>query len=177
MKRIKINEEAYRLQPCTLASIDNLLSIQAEAFKHLDYKETLRKNSKEMLESCLQPPHHTIGVFYRQKMIAFGILYIGGNSDENLAKNIGIEPSMIQKTANIKLIIVRPQYRGNRLQCVLIEAIEAYAIKQGFKQLACTIAPGNSHSIINFEKKGYRYYDTIETYGGLKRNRYLKKLP
>ena len=53
----------FTFAPCGPEYIDTILAIQEEAFSLLEDEQWLRRNSREMLESCLLPPHSTIGVF------------------------------------------------------------------------------------------------------------------
>ncbi|HHX80691.1 MAG TPA: GNAT family N-acetyltransferase [Acholeplasmataceae bacterium] len=175
MSRIKILPDAYEIKPLSDIYLPELLKLQENAFLNLENEELLRRNSDTTLRDCLVN-HYTLGVIYKGILIAFGILYFGKLTNENIGYDLDLNIDEIIKTANIKLIIVHSAYRGNGLQRRLIGELEKEAIKRGFNTLACTIAPGNFYSIRNFEACGFKFYKQKQKYNGLIRNIYLKKI-
>lgn len=166
----------FEFRSCDLSQLDSLCDIQEEAFGVLGDERLLRRNTRGMLAACLQPPHHTVGVFCGEEMAAFGILYIGGRSEENLGSHMGLEGEELDGTANLKLFIVRPAYRGHGLQRQLIERLEITASEMGFWRLCASISPLNRHSAANFTAMGYTKDGSDVLYGGLERDIYYKTL-
>ncbi len=166
----------YNFKKCSENDIEKICALQDEAFLHLESPDILRKNTKEMLKSCLKDPHYTIGAFKENNLVAFCILYDGKNTDENIGKDIGINEKDLTSVANIKLVIVSPQHRGNGLQKKLITLLEKIAQEKGKKMLCTTVSPYNTVSIKNFEALGFVFHSTKTKYGGLKRNIYFKKI-
>lgn len=171
---MKFSDNEFIFKKCTIDHINSICKIQEEAFAHLDDPDILRKNSREVLSECLIEPHYTLGSFYHNKLIAFAILYDGGKSEENIGYDIDIEDSMLNLVANIKLVIVLPEYRGNGLQKKLILKLEKIAKEKDKKILCATVSPKNNFSIRNFELLGYKFHSCKIKYGGLKRNIYFK---
>ncbi len=173
---MKIQKSDFVFKECGPEYIDEIMHIQDVAFENMDNTATLRKNSREMLLSCLSEPHYTLGAFVGDELAAFIVLYVAGNSNENLGRDAGIPEESLDTVANVKLVIVLPKYRGNGLQRMLTEKLESVAKTRGFKTLCCTVSPENTPSIRNFEACGYKFYQTKEKYDGLLRNIYYKEI-
>lgn len=173
---MKIPISDFTFRECGPEYIDEILHIQDAAFENMDDTEILRKNSREMLLTCLSEPHYTLGAFVGDELAAFIVLYVPGHSAENLGRDAGISEEMLDTVANVKLVIVLPKYRGNSLQKILTGKLEEAARTRGFKTLCCTVSPKNILSMRNFEACGYKLYQTKEKYDGLLRNIYYKEI-
>ena len=173
---MKINLNNVYYKPLQKDSISTLLEMQEEAFDHANgNSDFLRRNTYETLEVCFYHPSLVLGAFYEEKMIAFGILYVAGNTKENLALDLD-ECEDVTKNANVKLTIVRPDFRGNGLQAELITKLEEHAKKEGFTWLTSTVSPANPWSMHNLLKCGFTQSKVLEKYGGLKRMLFSKKI-
>lgn len=166
----------FTFKRCGTEHLGDLLAIQEEAFALLEDDRLLRRNTEEMLASCLREPHITVGVFDGEEMAAFGILYIAGDSAENLGRKIGFEGEEMLATANYKLVIVRPRYRGKGLQRTLAGLLEDEARKLGYRHICSSVSPYNQYSARNFEKAGYERRGRAVLYGGLERDIFYKSL-
>ncbi len=173
---LKYSDSEFEFKECSIKDIDAICEIQEKAFENLQNSNLLRRNSREMLERCLKKPHYTLGAFHNEKLIAFAILYDGETTTENIGYDIGVKGDELISVANIKLIIVLPDYRGNGLQVKLVSKLEKVAQDNGKKILCATVSPDNAYSIKNFEQLGYVFYSQKEKYGGLVRNIYYKKI-
>ncbi len=155
--------------------LDDLISIQDEAFKFIENEEILRKNSRSVLLDCLTN-HYTLGAFHKNKLVAFSILFFGKDTKENLGHNLDLDSSLLSSVVNVKLIIVKKHYRGHSLQFIFINKLEKIAKTMGYKILAATISPLNIYSIKNFLKADFIFHKETLKYGGLKRNIYYKTI-
>lgn len=108
-----------------------------------------------------------------------GVLMITfpGLAQENLGNDIGFSEEQLLRTAHMESAAVLPQYRGNRLQYLLMQSAEKEAAERGYGYLMCTIHPENRYSKENALRQGYQVMKTKEKYGGLLRDILLKKLP
>ncbi|MBO4961275.1 MAG: GNAT family N-acetyltransferase [Flavobacteriales bacterium] len=170
----------FTFRPIDGSSIDTVMEIQKAAFAVMTNPQILRANTREMLLDCLEN-HYGIGVYTleegEEKMVAFGVLYFPGNSDENLAHYLYDDIENYDIYANMKLIIVLPQYRGQGLQRSITEVLEYEARRRGIQELFCTISPYNPHSQNNMTAIGYEFITLVEgKYDGASRNVYHKRL-
>ena len=176
---MKIEQTKITYKPLGIESIPQLLEIQEETFelaaKNNVDPDFLRRNTYETLAVCFEEPSLVLGAYYENELIAFGILYVAGKTEENLAKDIdGV--CDVTTNANVKLTIVRPQYRGNSLQYNLISKLEEYAREKGFIWLSSTVSPANPWSYANLERCGFTVHKILKKYGGMQRILFVKKI-
>ncbi|MBQ8413842.1 MAG: GNAT family N-acetyltransferase [Clostridia bacterium] len=173
---MKIDVTNISYKQLTPDYIPELLEIQEETFAHATgSSDFLRRNTTETLSVCFPAPSLVLGAYYEGRMIAFGILHAAGTTSENLAKDID-EVEDVTENANVKLIIVRPDYRGNGLQRALIIKLGEHAKECGFKWLSSTVSPENPWSKNNLEACGFTLNKVLKKYGGLERYLFVKKI-
>ncbi len=150
------------------ADLPEIMDVQEQTFAALEDSNTLRRNTPETFAVCFEKPSVAYGVMYQGQMIAFGMLYCAGENDENLGKSLDT-PVDLSKVANVKVIIVRPAFRGNGLQKYLIAKLEQHAKANGYTIFMATAAPDNKYSMDNFLSSGYTCVKVLKKYGGLQR--------
>ena len=156
--------------------IPTLLEIQEEAFKaQVGSPDFLRRNTKETFSVCFSDNSLVLGVFFDGEIVGFGILLDAKDTSENLAKDVDMI-SDLMISSNVKLIIVRPKFRGNGIQRILIDKLSEHAKNVGFEWLCTTVSPVNSWSLDNFIKSGFIEHKRLEKYGGLSRILLCKKI-
>lgn len=168
-------ERSFSIQRCTLAQLPEILHIQEETIRALSNPALLRRNTPQMLESCLLAPHITLGAFDGDAIAGFSVLYFPTDPTEDLAGLLTTVDISGKKAANYKLCIVRQDYRGYGLQRLLEQALEECAVAEGVQLLCATVSPENEHSMRNVLRCGYTYDRTLQKYG-LPRNLYYKFL-
>lgn len=176
MNTLKYSNIDFNFKKCTIENIDEICEIQEIAFQNLTDTNLLRRNTREVLQTCLFDPHYTLGVFHKDKLIAFAVLYDGQNTIENIGRDIGIAEENLNFVVNFKLVIVLPDYRGNGLQQELIHKLEAIAKANNKRIMCATISPFNTYSIKNFERSGFKFHSKKTKYGNLERCIYYKNL-
>jgi len=168
--------ENISYQKCDKTHLADIMKIQRDALLIMTDKTLLRENSEDKLALCLLEPHYTLGAFYEDKLIAFAILYVGGETEENLGLSLEDIDHVANDVVNLKLIIVSKEFRGNKLQISLVRKLEELAIEKRFYYICATIATNNEHSTKNFEKLGYHFEKQEIKYEGFMRNLYRKVL-
>ena len=176
---MKIDSSKIRYVPLQNDIIPILLEMQEQTFEYAEKNgvdpDFLRRNTYDTLAVCFNDPSLVLGAYYEGELIAFGILYVAGKTDENLAKDIdGV--SDVTENANIKLTIVRPDYRGNGLQYELITRLGEHARQSGFKWLSSTVSPANPWSRRNLERCGFTVHKILQKYGGMQRILFVKQI-
>ncbi len=164
----------FELKKCEANEINDILRIQEEAFAVIERPDILRRNTPEMLLSCLSAPHYTIGAYCQGLLVGFAVLYDAGDDAENLGRDIGYAEDELSDVINLKLVIVSPKYRGNGLQRRMTEELEKVAAKLNKRCICVTVSPFNKVSRSNIESMGYKYHSQKEKYGGVLRNLYYK---
>lgn len=173
---MKIDKNEFVYKPLGIESIPALLDLQEDAFAHAgDSTDFLRRNTYETLAPCFDGDSLVLGVFHGELLVAFGILYCAGDTKENLAHDLD-EVEDVTENANVKLVIVRYEYRGNGLQKELIARLGEHARERGYKWLSSTVSPENPWSMNNLIANGYTEAKVLVKYGGLKRILFAKKI-
>lgn len=174
---MKIATEELQYRKLEEEHIPHLLAFQEDVFNEDENaKETLRRNTYETLKPCFNKESLVLGVYYHEEMVAFGILYFAGEDHENLAYSLDEIPENIKEYGNVKLIIVKKNYRGNGIQRLLIERFVDYARKHGYAGLLSTASPLNIPSCKSLERCDFKLAKVVKKYGGLTRNLYFLKL-
>ncbi len=190
------NTNNFKIKCLYQNDVDLMVELQQiilDEVKEKGKEGLFRENTRGMFELCVQSPNHSVGIFDGDKMIALGILFDGLGTDEDLStdlvkhdvrgkvsrryKSTDLKDKTIQHiSANMKLTLVHPDYRGMGLQIMLLNKLEALAKFFGYTHLCCTISPDNAPSISNVEKCGYEFDHKALKYGGLTRNIYVKEI-
>ena len=165
----------FEFRKLDVSYTDGIMKIQDETFKGLPDSNLLRRNTREMIESCLKEPNITIGAFCNDELAGFGVLYFPNEKAEELAPLVKSTDTVNLKSANFKLCIVREKYRGNSLQYELGIRIENEAVLHDCKIICATVSPKNIYSRNNILRLGYEYDRTLEKYG-LERDLFFKIL-
>ena len=162
---------------------DQINQIQKETVIQSDkiHKGMLRANTEEMISSCLNPPHDTVGVFHNNELVGFGILYDPNvDLNESIKKELDltIEKAIAdiddQDIMHIKLVIIKDEHRGHHLQYHVNKELERLAREKGKKLLLTTVSPYNVPSVKNTFKSGFTYKKTVKKYDGAIRLIYAK---
>ena len=173
MNHLVVND--FSIRKLDKSYIPQMLSLQEEVLITLKNPDILRRNTYETLEVCFSSPSLVLGAFDKNVFAGFGILYIAGEDSENLAYSLDSHEDL-GLYGNIKLVIVRKQYRGNGLQKKFVALFEKYAYDIGIKYLLSTVSPNNLYSSRNLEESGYSVVKQLKKYGGKPRLLYYKNI-
>ena len=155
------------------ADVADMAAIEAEALSSQERPDLLRPNGVAVLAHCEESPHLSLGAFVGEALAGFAVLYVPDSAAEDLSLSLTTRPC--GKTANFKLCIVRPPYRGHGLQCALGRRLEAEARRQGIEVLCSTVSPYNEASRRSLERLGYQRDRQLQKYG-FERLLYCKRL-
>ncbi len=173
MTKILLKEfDIHQLGPNNL---EEILQLQERIFATLEDKSTLRRNTPEMFRSCVESPHYSLGVWHQDQLVGLAIMYCPDMGEENLAKCLQGVQVDASTSANYKLVVVEPNYRGNGLQFHLGLLLEQQALIKGKTVMCCTVSPDNPYSRRNMTRLGYQYNCTLNKYGSV-RDLYFKEL-
>lgn len=165
----------------SLDDFDEVLSLEAAVLASLEHPDQLRRNTPEMWRSCLCEPHTALGVRVGERLVALAVLYLpeAGGAEDLSCSLQGLDQLMASsstlRSANYKICIVHPDFRGHALQQRLGERLEEAALRQGVRLLCSTVSPRNPASIRSLERLGYHYNRTLSKYG-FERALYFKML-
>ena len=193
-------EQKKIIKEMSIPELDPVLGYEIKQIKDLSYADVindmqkktvvesdkihqgvLRANSDEMITSCLSDPHETYGVFMKDQLVGFGMLYDPKNyPNESIKKELDLtiekEIAAIddQDIMHIKLVIIDKHHRGHHLQYHMNRYLEERAKALGKKLLLTTVSPFNVASVKNTFKSGFTYKRTVKKYDGAIRLIYAK---
>lgn len=162
------NNNILEFRYLTLSDFDLLLELESVVFENLPDRSTLRLNSRSMWSSCFVEPNKILAAFQGGFLVAVSVLYFPAcDEDDNLSKLLLTIPTDSRGlvSANHKICLVHPDYRGLGLQVSLARLLERYAVGVGVDILCATISPNNPHSRSNALAMGMIYDSTISKYG------------
>lgn len=163
-----IETEAYRFvfKPMGLAHIGLVRAVEQEALTHLERPDMLRRNTEQMWRECLLPPHLCLGAWVGEELAGLGVLYVPERGGvEDLSHSLTRVDGRQYASANFKICIVRPCWRGHHLQVQLGQRLAAEAKVRGIRLLCATASPHNMASVKSLLRLGYCEDSQVEKYG------------
>ena len=158
--------QKFNISPLGLEHLDQLLAIEQEAIASLERPDLLRRNTPSMWRQCLLPPHLCLGAWDDKELAGFAVLYRSAPDDgESLAPLLSSIDASPYCSANFKICIVRPQWRGQHLQVLLGQHIIQESRKLGISLLCATASPHNHASVKNLLHLGFQPDHTLTKYG------------
>ena len=154
--------------------LDAILELQEKTILGLKDSTVLRKNTPEILTQSLSRDNIALGAFIENDLVAVGFAVNPLPPETDL--RINLQTHSVDKALDLKLIIVKDEYRGNGLQKALTWVLEKIAHVHGYTHFCASVSPNNSYSLNNVLSMGYEYDHQEELYDGLLRNIYVKEL-
>ena len=159
-------EQTSVIHPIGTECLDKVLAIEAEALANMERPDLLRRNTLEMWHRCLSVPHLCLGAWVGEELAGFAVLFVPAKGDEeDLSMLLSQVDSKQYTSANFKICIVRPRWRGRHLQVLLGERLQQEAAKRGISLLCATASPYNQASVKSLICLGYRPDHLLQKYG------------
>ena len=156
--------------------LDKIMELQDIIFDSLENKSFFAKTEKFEFEDIINKSGKVIGIVTESgELIAFGAMIKPELHDFNLGYDLNFDNKKLMKTAHIESTVVHPDYRGNRLQKLLVQNLEEIAKEKECDIFCATVAPENEFSLNTFLKLNYKITLEKEKYGGLKRYILIKE--
>ncbi|MGL4741645.1 MAG: GNAT family N-acetyltransferase [Sarcina sp.] len=155
----------------TVNSIDEILKFQDLIIDGLEDKSFFAKTSKNEFIDYFERNSYFLGLREKKEnqLIAFGLYLHEGLLETNYGYDLDYSVEEIEKTGQIEITIVHPDFRGNRLQKILCDKMIEVAKKNGDYTVAATVSPENLHSLNTFLKLGFIINKEKLKYGGVLR--------
>lgn len=159
-------ETLFDIRPCGPEDYAAVRALEETVLATLQRPDLLRRNSEEMWRACLQAPHYCLGAWVGEELVALAVLYVPSEGDkESLAPLLRTVDSEGLQTANYKICIVHPRWRGYDLLATLGQLLRAEAVRRGIGLLCATASPHNTASVRGLERLGYKADSTLFKYG------------
>ncbi len=161
-KRAVLERQGLEIADLTRKDADALVALSDDIIARLDNPDVLRNNSREMFAECLASGT-VLGIRHESRLVAVGILVDPGDGPESIQRYLTEDAETIAASANLKLIMVDPDWRHHGLGTYLAELLEKRAELLGRRHLLCTIHPANDASKAVFVALGYRMRKRVST--------------
>lgn len=153
-----------------LSHIDSIIELQNEVVDALENKELYFPSEKEEFENIINNTGKIIGcITESNELIAIGVYCKLGLNKENYGYDIDLSEEELFNVGQIECTIVKPLYRGNKLQYITCEILEKIGKENNTNIIMATASPDNFYSVNTFKKLGYDIVKEKLKYGGLKR--------
>ena len=162
------------LRRCGPADAPAFFALQNEVRAAMPRPEQFVPDTLENLTAYLTDDL-CLGVFDGPRLGAYFILRYCGASEHNYAAFLGIPPAEWEHWANADSAVVHPDWRGNGLQCRLLEAALPL-LRPGITAIGATVSPENRYSLNNALACGFAIAARREMYGGYDRYLLVKKI-
>ena len=182
MKKISLKTKDNNLVSAEIVKLDksdikSILKLQDIIIEKLENKELYAATNEEEFLDIIQNKGTIIGVKTEEDaLIAMGVFLKNNYDDHNYGYDIGISGDDLLSVGQIESTVVLPNFRGNKLQQTICEALENIAKENNTKVITATASPYNEFSVNTFLKLGYEIKADKLKYGGLRRYVFAKNL-
>lgn len=167
LSRFEVKGEEFTLKSLTFDQMDEILALQDRIVEALPDKSLLYALSRAELMESLQLDYLAGAYNDREELIAFCLLVKPRKGSRNIAGDFGADPC---QSITFDMVAVSPEWRGYGLQQRFIDWALEIARECKAKRIHATVNPANTHSELNFTKRGFKIIKTVSKYGGLTRN-------
>lgn len=165
------------LKKLDLSYIDQMIDLQQQVVEGLEDPQIYVASERNEFEAELNNGGVVLGfVTEENQLIAMGIYVEKGYDKHNYAYDLELEGEKVLRVGQIECTIVSAEFRGNRLQQILCEALEVISKVNGMEIICATASPYNEFSVNTFKKLGYEVKKDKLKYGGLRRYVLVKVL-
>ena len=170
----------FRIKKAKLNDVHAVAALIRAVWEQMDNREWFVMDEADFLKDVLESGR---GFIYMaidagtEKLAGVMDILTPGLEKDNLGYDAGFREEKLLSTAHVDSVAILPEYRGMRLQAILMEAAEQELAVKGYRYMMCTVHPDNSFSRNNMVRQGYRAVCRKEKYGGRIRDVMLKELP
>lgn len=169
-QRIGLEKNALEIRPCQEKELDELMLLQERICKGMGQSDLFAITSREDNKRLLKEPNVILGVYDKERLIAYGSVGFLGDSPDNLGWDLGWTLKEVRRCAVLDTIVVDEEYRGLGLQRELIRRCVEYAMKKVPQcKILATVSPRNIYSLRNVQAEGFKILAHKEKYGGKER--------
>lgn len=168
MEGIFVREAQYKDVPEIMSIIDTTV-------KNLQNKNIFYADTKEFIEKHIQEKGFSLVATTEEKIAGYIVVRFPKQDSDNLGKHVKEEIDL-NKVAHMESTAVLPEFRNNGIQKLLLEKAEDKLKETDYCYYMGTVDPTNEYSLRTLVGKQYSVLETVEKYGGLKRNIMYKKV-
>lgn len=149
-------KENYKIVQLGPEYIDEVVAMQKRIHMKMLKKNWFVCDNAEDIEKMLAGGGAMFGVLNsRDEFIASRYVSTPGASEYNLANELNLDVDL-NKVMVLESTVVDPDYRGNRLQSMMLNIAHQHAEETGYRHLVSTVSPENIYSLYNVMSLGLK---------------------
>jgi len=146
--------------------LSSIMALQKIVVNHLNDPMIFEPASIEFIQRCLKNDGKMIGIIIQDQLIAYCAIYFPRHNDTNLGVDLSLPANILNKVAQLEVVAVHPDYRGNSLGLTMSnQALQIMKTLQ-FHQVCVTVSPKNLYNLKVVFKLGFVIKKLALKYGG-----------
>ena len=161
-------KKEYQMSFLDGSHLDQVMALQSAVYDSLDDEQKFVPDPREFYEkrALVDGKGMMIGVFVEKTMIAARSVSFPGLTEHNLGLELDLPEEDLKKAGILESSMVLPEYRGNRLQGLMLKPTMNELVERGCSLVLCTISPFNYPSLKNVMDAGLLIRD-LKARGGI----------
>lgn len=165
----KTGRHSCEFKQLTTDHLDQLMDLQSLIVSRLSRGEMLQAFPMDFMREHLEGKGFVIGACVGKKIVAFRNVYFPDPKDRewNLGFDVGFGETDLKRSANLQMVCVHPEYRGNELALKMNRhAIRMIKERNIFDHLFATVSPYNYWNLSILLNSGFVIKTMKKKYGG-----------
>lgn len=162
-------ERAYVIKALGKSDLPEIMALQAVIVRHLHCSSLLEPFSSEFMREHLGRRGFVLGVLSDGKLVGFRNVYFpfAEDAEWNLGRDIGLAEDQLGNVANLQMVCVHPDYRGNGLALKLNRfALRILRERNSHDHICATVSPLNIWNLTILLASGFHIRCLKMKYGG-----------
>jgi len=162
-------EKAYIIANLGESDLPEIMALQDVIVRHLQCSSLLEPFSSEFMREHLGRRGFVLGVFTDGDLVGFRNVYFPAAHDTewNLGQDVGLSEDLLHQVANLQMICVHPDYRGNGLALSMNRiALDLLRRRGSHGHICATVSPLNIWNLPILIASGFHIRNLKLKYGG-----------
>ena len=165
-----------KIEKANLADLTEIMAIMEEAVSLLPDSSWYVDDNASFVRKHIENTGFILKAHTGKEIAGFLIIRFPAMEEDNLGRCLSFSKKDLLQTAHTESVAVRPSFRGQNIQSLLIKHGETILQNMEYHHLMASVHPDNQASLISFLRCGFEIKDTVEKYGGLKRHILYKRI-
>lgn len=164
-----IEHRDYVIKRLDQSHLADIMEIQQLIVCNLSRPDMLASFSHSFMQDHIDACGFILGVFVENRLIAFRNVYYPSNDDTqwNLGFDLGFDSNARNRVANLQMVCVHPDYRGNGLAMKMNQvALHLLRAHETRNEICATVSPYNVWNIRILLNSGFFIRALKAKYGG-----------
>jgi RimJ/RimL family protein N-acetyltransferase len=164
-----IGRRRYTMSFLKEKHLPQMMKLQRIIVDHLNRPDMLAAFSEAFMKRHLGSRGFAVGIFVDRRLVAFRNVYYPDHDDRqwNLGIDLGLDHGQRSKVANLQMVCVHPDFRGNGLAVMMNRVCLEWLRHQGTHPHICaTVSPYNYWNVRVLLKCGFHIAAVKDKYSG-----------